>query len=152
MLCGSLTHSPSGSAAAATGPHVPLGPEPFFTVLHASHSPPHAVSQQKPSTQNPLAHWLAALHVAPGACFGRHCEPLQKCPVAQSASRAHAVAQVPLVALQKYAPHAVPLTVPQVRAPVHCCGRLSLATHVALPQVVPTAHVSHAPLPLQAPL
>ena len=63
----------------------------------------------------------------------------------------HAVRHVPLVVLHRYAPHAVPLTVPHVRAPVHCCGRDSVPTHVAPPQLAPTAHVSHAPAPLHEP-
>jgi hypothetical protein len=34
---------------------------------HAWQAVSHAVSQQKPSTQKPLAHWDAALHAAPRA-------------------------------------------------------------------------------------
>ena len=79
-------------------------------------------------------------------------EPLQKLPLEQSPSLAQAVAHVPLVVLQRYAPHADPLTVPHVRAPVHCCGRLSLPTQVALPHEVPVAQVSQAPEPLHEPL
>jgi hypothetical protein len=45
----------------ATGLHVPS----WVATLHASQEPPQAVLQQKPSTQLPLMHWLAAVHVPP---------------------------------------------------------------------------------------
>jgi hypothetical protein len=38
--------------------------------LQASHWPPHVPSQQTPSTQKPLAHWLAAPQAVPPAPFG----------------------------------------------------------------------------------
>jgi hypothetical protein len=45
--------------------------------MHASHDPAHAVSQQTPSTQLPLTHWLAAAHAAPCASFATHALPVQ---------------------------------------------------------------------------
>jgi hypothetical protein len=44
--------------------------------LHASHPPPQALSQQRPSAQLPLLHWLAAVHTAPIA--PTHAVPLQE--------------------------------------------------------------------------
>ncbi|MGK3993554.1 hypothetical protein [Sorangium sp. So ce1024] len=35
---------------------MPSSPHPFFAAEHATHRPPHAVSQQTPSTQKPLGH------------------------------------------------------------------------------------------------
>jgi hypothetical protein len=45
--------------------------------LQASHPPPHAVSQQTPSTQLPVRHWLLALQAVPLESFGMHVLPLQ---------------------------------------------------------------------------
>ena len=46
-------------------PHVPFTAAPAAT-LHARQSfgspPPHALSQQTPSTQNPSGHWLPVVH------------------------------------------------------------------------------------------
>jgi hypothetical protein len=39
---------------------------------HASHWPVHAVSQQTPSTQEPLAHWPGPPQVSPGPFRGVH--------------------------------------------------------------------------------
>lgn len=41
-----------GSVPAATLPHTPSAPEPFFAALHAWHAPAQAVLQHTPSTQN----------------------------------------------------------------------------------------------------
>ena len=49
--------------------HVPALP----ATLQASHWPVHALSQQYPSTQVPLPHWLPAVHVAP---FGNEQVPV----------------------------------------------------------------------------
>ena len=42
---------------------------PRASGAHTSQLPPHAVVQQKPSTQKPLAHWLAPVQAAPLDCF-----------------------------------------------------------------------------------
>ena len=55
------------------GLHVPTLP----ARLQASHESPHAVLQQTPSTQLPLAHWLAAEHVGPMGFLGTHDPELQ---------------------------------------------------------------------------
>jgi hypothetical protein len=57
----------------------------------ASHWPPHAPSQQTPSTQKPLAHWLAAPQAAPGASLGTQAPAWHQAPAAQASSARHAV-------------------------------------------------------------
>jgi hypothetical protein len=52
---------------AATGEQVPTLPG----TLQESQAPLHAVSQQTPSTQLPLRHWLEEVH-ATGPSFGTH--------------------------------------------------------------------------------
>ena len=51
--------------SAATGSHVPSAPLPFFAVVHASHAPAHALSQQTPSAQKPVAHCRPSVHALP---------------------------------------------------------------------------------------
>jgi hypothetical protein len=51
-----------------TGQHVPS----WSGTSHASHCPVHAWSQQKPSTQLPLAHWSAAVQLLPGSWRNAH--------------------------------------------------------------------------------
>lgn len=62
----------SGSEPSTAGPHAPLLPLPFFAALHARQGPEHAVSQQYPSTQLPVAHCDALVHAAPLAWSGWH--------------------------------------------------------------------------------
>ena len=65
---------------APTPPHaerdptgVPVVAMQLPEVLQYSHCPPHALSQQTPSTQvSPLTHWLVAVHVPPAAFFVAH--------------------------------------------------------------------------------
>jgi hypothetical protein len=52
---------------------------------HASHGPLHALSQQRPSVQWPLAHCSAFVHVSPAPSGGTHAQSLQTLPGAQSA-------------------------------------------------------------------
>lgn len=70
----------------------------------ASHWPSQARSQQVPSTQKPLAHWGAALHVAPDAWGAAQTPAEHQLPAAQSES----AAQFPThaEAPQAKAPHA----------------------------------------------
>ena len=70
-------HSLSGSVPVVMLPQTPLVP-PFFAVEHAWQRPVHAVEQQTPSTQKPLAHSFAAAHVEPVFFFARQpCAPAQ---------------------------------------------------------------------------
>jgi hypothetical protein len=46
-------------------------------VSHAWHSPVHAESQQRPSTQNPLEHSSPFVHAVPPPVFFVHVVPLQ---------------------------------------------------------------------------
>jgi hypothetical protein len=67
----------SGSAVPAlTDAHVPL-PAPVLADEQDEHVPAQAELQQNPEAQNPVAHSLAALHVAPWAFFARHVVPEQ---------------------------------------------------------------------------
>jgi hypothetical protein len=58
-------HSKSGSVPTLTGPHTPLPPDAFLAAAHVWHVPLQGLSQQKPSMQLPLEHWLALVQVAP---------------------------------------------------------------------------------------
>ena len=59
---------------------------PVLTFAQALQSVAQADSQQTPSTQSPLAHWLAAVHEAPLACGATQCPAdEQKLLVEQSA-------------------------------------------------------------------
>ena len=65
--------------------HVPFAP-PFFTCEHAWQRPPHALLQQKPSTQKPLEHSAFDVHAALFASFVQAPAPLQLVTPAHSAS------------------------------------------------------------------
>jgi len=58
------------------------------------HAPPHAPSQQTPSTQNPLAHSPAPAQASPRG-LGPQLPATHAWPVWQSASLAHDVTQAP---------------------------------------------------------
>jgi hypothetical protein len=53
-------------------PHVPFGPVALSAALHALQLPVHALLQQKPSAQNPLAHWAAVVQGCPWVAVGWH--------------------------------------------------------------------------------
>ena len=74
------TRAPCG--APFTGEHVPGA----VATSQASHWPEHALVQQTPSTQKPLAHVRASAHATPVAAFGAHPPASQYAPVEQSAS------------------------------------------------------------------
>jgi hypothetical protein len=79
------TQTARGSAApAATAVQVP-GADANAQLWHAE---VHALSQQTPSTQNPLAHSAAAPHECPLG-LGPQLPFWHDCPVTQSASLAH---------------------------------------------------------------
>ena len=76
-----VTHAGTPAVPAFAAPHVPSSvPLCFSAAVHASHAPPHAVSQHTPSVQLPVAHTaqpatlqsLVALHVAPCTFFVAH--------------------------------------------------------------------------------
>ncbi len=64
----------------------------------------HAVSQQSPSTQNPLSHWSGAPHAAPFVACPTQVPPRQNAPEAQSPSTPQVVLHAP--ASQAYGVHA----------------------------------------------
>jgi hypothetical protein len=74
------------------------------TTSQASSGPVHAVSQQTPCAQKPLAHSEAALQVSPLLSSGAHAFAEQKKPVAHSLPVLHEAKQVP-VSLHTYPPH-----------------------------------------------
>lgn len=87
----SEVHSSSGSDAAAMLPHTPSVPLPFFVVVHATHEPAQAVSQQTPSAQNPLLQPPGTVHAPPGSCFSAHAPPSQNAVETQLLSLMHVV-------------------------------------------------------------
>lgn len=84
----------------ATDVHVPRLP----ATLHATHAPVHAVLQQTPSTQPPLAHCDDDVHASPSARSSLHVD-CDGCPArfSQNAPLTHAASLAQLVA------HAVPV-------------------------------------------
>ena len=90
-------HSRSGSVPSVIAPQTPSPPLPFLNAEHATQAPVHAVEQQTPSVQNPLAHSWVARHATPALFCETHLPPGlgQKLPRPQSASDSH----VPLHAL-----------------------------------------------------
>jgi hypothetical protein len=65
LACTVAPHTPRGSFSPfVTVVHVPFA-APVSVAAHASHAPPQAALQQKPSTQNPLTQPAAAAHGAP---------------------------------------------------------------------------------------
>jgi hypothetical protein len=122
--------APSGPAATAT--HAPCAP----LASHASHSPVHAVAQQKPSTQKPLVHAVAFEHVMPSGCFFAHTPLLQKPSVAQSVSSVHRVVHVPPV--QRNGSQLVPVALlVQVPSPSQICPVTTVPLHWLVPHETP---------------
>jgi hypothetical protein len=116
-----------------TGTHLPT----FDGSLQASHCPPHSLSQQTPSVQKPLPHWVSAPQGVPGNSFATQTPPEQYLPAPQFAS----VVQPP--------PQRVPLHTLGAQS-CSCCGpqepslaqvRASLATPVAHDAAVHTFSV-----------
>ncbi len=68
---GLAAQPPCGSATVPTLAQVPPAPVQTWQTGQL------ALPQQRPSTQFPLLHWLAPLHVAPLACFATQAPPLQ---------------------------------------------------------------------------
>jgi hypothetical protein len=78
LACPWFVQTPCGSGwPSATAPQAPFAPLPFFAVEHAWQAPLHALLQQNPSTQNPLAHWSFAVQANPCMICARHAPPLQ---------------------------------------------------------------------------
>jgi hypothetical protein len=57
--------------------------------LHASHGPPHSLSQQTPSKQRPPMHCVSSVQAVPRSLSGlMHApSPLQSSPLAQGAAQ-----------------------------------------------------------------
>jgi hypothetical protein len=145
----SCMHSLPGSVPAVTGRHRPSA-APVSAPAHALQPPVHAVSQQTPSTQLPLAHSEPALHTVPLVLGATHTLPTQAPPGAQSVTDVHDVLHD--VAPHAYAPHDVVLGVWHVPDPSQVlAGVCVVPLHDSAPQLVPAAHRRHAPRPSHAP-
>lgn len=126
--------------------------------LHAGVVPPHALAQQRPRTQLPVAHWLFAVHV----------EPLAYLEVQVPALHQRVE---PHVESSGHGPHVAPLQAPfgqvigvcrQLPPPLQVpTGVATPLVHEAAPQVVldvgktqvadvPLQVPAHSPLPGQA--
>jgi hypothetical protein len=62
---------------------------PVLAEEHAVHLSVQALSQQTPSTQNPVAHSFAPAHAGPASFSKRQTPALHQCPDGQSESVAH---------------------------------------------------------------
>jgi hypothetical protein len=142
----SAGHSLAGSCPAAIAVQVPTAPGR----LQAKQLWPQAEPQQTPSTQNPLAHWTAAVQVAPPVSFARQVFVSQKNPARQSVGPA------------QFAPHAPSLQTPgaqlfvapgwQIPSPSQVLAARSVASMQLLAaQTVPARWRRQPPLPSQAP-
>lgn len=72
-----VAHSLPGSVPAAMPPHTPSAPVPLRAAVQASHRPLHALLQQTPSTQKPLAQSDGPAHAKPSIWAGTHWFELQ---------------------------------------------------------------------------
>ena len=75
-------HSASGSVLVAIAPHCPLVPPPRLAALHAWQPVAHALLQQTPSAQNPLAHSAPSVHAVPVEHLSQDAFPSQRYPPA----------------------------------------------------------------------
>jgi hypothetical protein len=92
----SCAHSASGSVPAVIPRQRPSA-APVFALEQATQRVPQADSQQTPSTQKLLEHWLAATQDAPFACGVTQCPAvLQNVPFVQSVSPPQVVLQLVL--------------------------------------------------------
>ena len=131
--------------------------------MQDSHAPVHALSQQTPLAQKPLAHALPDVHALPLGFFGSHAEVvvLQNAVDTQSASTAQLVLHVsvpqankPQLLVGGAAAHAPALqyaggcSVPAVHEPATHATELLGYEHAA---EVPSQDPPHVPLPTQLP-
>jgi ribonuclease E len=137
-------------APVVTLAQVPLAP-PVLAAEQAVQAPVQAVLQQNPSTQAPVAHWLAAVQVPPVAFFGVQVVPEQKSPAMQSVSAPQVVLQA--VAPQTSGVQLVVVAAGQLPAP----SQLAAATATPLAQLaarhdVVAGALAQAPPAAQAPV
>jgi hypothetical protein len=139
-------HWPSGSAPAGTSVHVPVVP----ASPHDRQAPVHAVRQQVPCSQKPLAHSAAVVHEAPLVRLPQ-LPALQTFGATQSVSAPQVIRQAP-VAPHLYAPQFVAVEVPHVPAPSQVRAGVNVVPlQVDAAQVVPIAYWRQAPPPSQVP-
>ena len=135
VFCVMAVHSLSGSTPAEMNPQAPSRPAPFLAVVQAWHVPVHAVSQQTPSAQWPLAQSVSTLQPRPLA-FTPH-EPLL-----QGMGALHCAELVQLVkhavAPQRKGAQSVVVPALQTPIPLHVAAVVWLPfAHDAGVQVVP---------------
>jgi hypothetical protein len=143
-----------GSVPARANEHVPLDDAPR-ACEQVTQVPLHAVSQQNPSTQKPLAHCPPEVQMDPIASepVGTQAfDALQKYPDAQSPSPPHgAVLHAPTP--QAYGAQLPDAGVPHVPLPSQvAAGVMVEPVQLAAPQIVPAAQSAQAPEPLQVPV
>ncbi len=139
-------HWPSGSCPAGTSTHVPAVP----VIPHDRQAPVHAVRQQVPCSQKPLAHSAVVVHIAPFG-FLPQLPPVQTLGATQSVSAVQLTRQLPL-GPQLYAPQLAAVAVPHVPAPSQVrAGVNDVPVQVDAAHVVPLAYRRQAPLPSQVP-
>lgn len=93
------SHSPAESrhtTVDGAGAHVPTLPGTLHAWQSFGAPPPHASSQQTPSTQTPLAHWVAALQVEPSGLGDTQTPVSQISPDTHSESRVQPPQMLPL--------------------------------------------------------
>ncbi|MBK7395276.1 MAG: hypothetical protein IPJ34_02965 [Myxococcales bacterium] len=127
--------------------HVPTLP----VASHASQAPPHAASQQTPSTQWALAHSPLAEHPAPLVFLAAHTVPAQYALATQSALLAHVVAQPLLVQVAKSPQLRVPWGVPTTAVQVPIAPGTSHAAQDPVQGVLQHTPSTHAPDSQSAP-
>ena len=122
---------------------MPSAPVPLIDARHAWQVPPHAESQQTPSTQKPLAHSIDEAHAEPSGSSDAQV-PLvaQYCVVgvAHCATVVQVVAQI-VDDAHAYAPHELVVGA-QTPRPLHAFVVSEAFAHVATPQ---TARGSRPP-------
>jgi hypothetical protein len=155
-------HSLPGSVAGASGAHVPTLP----ATLHAMQVPLQATSQQTPSTQYPVAHWLPLLQAVPTPPVDATHRPATHAAPSHWASLVQGRAQLPWP-LQVAVPQPFSTSVPAGRgaqpptspgrlqashAPVHAPLQHTPSTQKPEAQSDAWAHASPLPFgPLQVP-
>ena len=77
----STSQSSCGSIPCVAGPHTPSSPSSWSAAEQAIHVPVHAVSQQNPSTHEPLVQSEGTLHTVPSTHVEVHTGPPQSSPV-----------------------------------------------------------------------
>jgi len=136
-------HSLPGSVLPAKVTQVPLAELPEATE-QAWQVVLHAALQHTPSTQKVEVHWLSPPQAVPCARLGSQVPALQKVPVLQSVSAAHAARHAAAVPLHQVVPHSVAGSVPACTV-AHVPSTGAPAPTVQASQVPSQARLQHTP-------